>query len=114
MNVITNKTEIEQIFGRYVDKVYPSKVEVLKAFMSGKQLVFYFGIDPTGPNIHLGHITNFLEIKKIINLGHRVILLIGDFTARIGDPTGKEHARKILSEDEVRKKIGRASCRERV
>jgi tyrosyl-tRNA synthetase len=60
------------------------------------------GIDPTGPDIHFGHTTNLLVLKKIIELGHNVILLIGDFTAQTGDPTDKNATRKILSSEEVK------------
>lgn len=96
------KSVKEFLDSRYIENIFPSKERAKEIFMSGKRLTFYFGIDPTGPDIHLGNSTNLLLIKKLINLGHKVILLIGDFTASIGDPTGKESARKPLTEKEVR------------
>ena len=73
--------------------------------ISGKQLVFYLGIDPTGPDIHLGHTTNLFVLKKLWGLGHKIILLIGDFTATIGDPTDKEAARRPLTEKEIKENM---------
>lgn len=99
--VITNENEIDDLFSRYLDSVLPSKEKAVEMLKSGRKLSFYLGIDPTGPDIHLGHTTNLLFLKKLKHLGHRIILLIGDFTAKVGDPTGKESARKKLSEKEV-------------
>lgn len=103
--VIIDESKIKEIFGRYTETVFPSPEKALEIFKSGRQLTFYLGIDPTGPDIHLGHLTNFLVLKKIIQLGHRVILLIGDFTARIGDPTGKDTARQPLSKGQVKENM---------
>lgn len=105
VKVITDENQIKEIFGRYAQAVFPSSEKALEVFKSGRRLTFYLGIDPTGPDIHLGHVTNFLVLKKIINLGHKVILLIGDFTARIGDPTGKDTARQPLSKDQVKENM---------
>lgn len=101
-NIETNKEKISEVFNRYVESVFPSKEKAIEMLMSGKELVFYFGIDPTGPDIHLGHTTNFLVLKKIIDLGHKVIALIGDFTAQTGDPSGKDTTRKSLTEKEIK------------
>ena len=102
MPVETNLKKIKEIlFSRYIEKVYPSKEKLKNLLKSGKRLAIYIGIDPTAPHLHLGHSTNFLLLKKFQELGHKVILLIGDFTARIGDPTGKLSARKPLSEQEI-------------
>ncbi len=103
--IITDSKLIEDIFGRYTENIYPSKVKAEEILMSGNHLSFYMGIDPTGPDIHLGHTTNFFVLKKLIDLGHKVILLIGDFTAQIGDPTGKDTSRKPLSEDDIKQNM---------
>lgn len=66
---------------------------------------FYIGCDATGPDLHIGHATNFLLLERLRKLGHDIIILFGDFTARIGDPTEKDTARKMLSEQEVEKNI---------
>ena len=85
---------------RWVDKIYPSKEVFLKALKS-KKLRIYIGIDPTAPHLHLGHSTNFLLLRRFQDLGHKIIILIGDFTARIGDPTGKDSTRKPLTKEQV-------------
>lgn len=96
------KEEVENLVNsRYVENILPSKEEFKKALESGRKLLFYIGVDPTAPKLHLGHSTNFLFLRKVQDLGHKVILLVGDFTARIGDPTGKDETRKPLSKEEV-------------
>jgi len=65
-------------------------------------LVVKFGVDPTTPDIHLGHSVILLKLRTFQELGHKVVLLIGDFTARIGDPSGRIKARKSLSAKEVK------------
>jgi tyrosyl-tRNA synthetase len=64
-------------------------------------LIVKFGADPTVPDIHLGHTVVLLKLKEFQNLGHRVCFIIGDFTARIGDPSGRTQTRKALSQKEV-------------
>jgi tyrosyl-tRNA synthetase len=101
MKTITDSQKIEEILTRCVETIYPSKESLEKVLKKGKKLVIYHGVDPTAPHLHLGHSTNYLLLKKFQELGHQVILLIGDFTARIGDPTGKSTARKSLTKEEV-------------
>lgn len=93
----------EIVFSRYIEKIYPSQKELENLLKSGKKLTVYIGIDPTASQLHLGHSTNFLLLKKFQKLGHKVILLIGDFTALIGDPTGRLEARKPLVKQEILK-----------
>src|SRR3989338_8203433 len=90
-----------EFLNRWADAIYPSKEKFLAALESKKRLVFYLGIDPTAPHLHLGHSTNFLLLKKLQELGHKIIILVGDFTARIGDPTGKDSTRKPLTKEQV-------------
>ena len=92
--------KIEEIINRWTDKIYPSKKEFLKEF-NLRKLTIYHGVDPTAPSLHLGHSTNYLLLKKFQEMGHKIILLIGDFTAQIGDPTGKLSARKSLTKKQV-------------
>lgn len=87
---------------RWIDTIYPSEEEFFRALTSRK-LVIYHGVDPTAPQLHLGHSTNYLLLRKLQNLGHKIILLIGDFTAQIGDPTGKSSVRKSLTKEEIKK-----------
>lgn len=98
---ITDRTLIEKKLSRYAEMFFPSKTEVLDSLSSGEAMVFYMGIDPTGPDIHLGHTVGLFLLKKLSELGHKIIILMGDFTARIGDPSGKNSTRKQLTEKEV-------------
>ncbi|OCL26823.1 tyrosine--tRNA ligase [Orenia metallireducens] len=73
-----------------------------KSEEEGKPLKIKLGLDPTAPDIHLGHTVVLQKLKQFQDLGHEIILLIGDFTGRIGDPTGKSKARTQLTEEEVK------------
>jgi tyrosyl-tRNA synthetase len=72
-----------------------------KSLQEGKPLRVKLGIDPTAPDIHLGHSVVLRKLRQFQELGHKVILIIGDFTARIGDPTGRSETRKVLSQEEI-------------
>lgn len=93
--------KIEEILTRGVTKIYPSKEELEKVLRSGKKLRLYQGFDPTGPQLHLGHMVGLRKLRQWQDLGHHVIFLIGDFTGMVGDPSGKTAARKVLSHEEV-------------
>ncbi len=73
-----------------------------KSFKTDTPLRIKAGFDPTAPDIHLGHTVLLEKMRQFQDLGHEVILLIGDFTAMIGDPTGKSETRKPLSDEDVR------------
>ena len=100
--IVTDDKKIEKLLTRRIEAVFPSKEEAEKRLKDGKQLRVYLGIDPTGPDLHLGHTIPLLFLKQLLELGHKPILVIGDFTARIGDPTDKEAARKPLTGKEVK------------
>jgi tyrosyl-tRNA synthetase len=72
-----------------------------KKLTSGERLRVYWGIDPTGAQIHLGHTLSLRKLKSFSELGHEVILVIGSFTAMIGDPTGRDAARAPLTKEDV-------------
>jgi tyrosyl-tRNA synthetase len=72
------------------------------ALESGRKLRVKLGIDPTKPDIHLGHAVVLRKLREFQNLGHQIVLIIGDFTATIGDPSGRSDARKPLTEKEVK------------
>ncbi|MCX6747424.1 MAG: tyrosine--tRNA ligase [Candidatus Nomurabacteria bacterium] len=100
--IITNEEKIEDLLTRSVAEILPTKNGLRDALMSGKKLRIYIGTDATGTSLHLGHATNYMILEKFRALGHEVIFLIGDFTARIGDPTDKgDAARKQLSREDV-------------
>lgn len=103
--VITDEKLIDEFLNRGVENVYPSKEELKRVLMSGKQISIYNGIDPTGPTLHIGHGSTLLKLRELQNLGHKIILLIGDFTGRIGDPTDKASARKQLTAKEVKNNL---------
>jgi tyrosyl-tRNA synthetase len=99
--VIIDEKIIDEILSRSVAEILPSKDEFRKLLLSGKKIKFYIGTDPTGTSLHLGHATNYIVLERLRKLGHQAIFLIGDFTARIGDPTDKKAIRKSLSRQEV-------------
>ena len=103
MNKInTNSKQIDEILNRgTIVEILPTKKEFLEKLLSGERLKFYIGFDATAPTLHLSHAKNIMLLEKFRKLGHEVILLFGDFTARIGDPTGESSARKQLSREEV-------------
>lgn len=68
-----------------------------------KKLRVKFGADPTSPDLHLGHAVALNKLKQFQDAGHQVVFIIGDYTARIGDPSGKSKARPALTNDEIRK-----------
>lgn len=78
-----------------------SEDELIKKLESGKKLNIKLGMDPTAPDLHLGHAVVLSKLKEFQDLGHNVTFLIGDFTARIGDPTGKSKTRPPLSEAQI-------------
>lgn len=77
------------------------KKKLEKSMATGKPLKIKLGLDPTAPDIHLGHTVVLRKLKLFQELGHEVIILIGDFTARIGDPTGKSATRKPLDPETI-------------
>jgi tyrosyl-tRNA synthetase len=93
--------KIEKFLNRGISNIYPSKDFLKEKLKSGKQLKIYLGIDPTGPTLHLGHAIPIKKLSELQKMGHKIIILMGDFTARIGDPTGKSEARKQLTKKQV-------------
>jgi tyrosyl-tRNA synthetase len=100
--VDTNPEKVEEILTRSVSAVLPTKDLLRKEILSGRRLRIYIGADATSSKLHLGHATNFILMEKLRQLGHEVIFLFGDFTAKIGDPTDKSAARVRLSDKEVK------------
>ncbi|MBI4059268.1 tyrosine--tRNA ligase [Candidatus Microgenomates bacterium] len=92
--------DLLEALSRWTTDILPSREEFLKVIQQ-KKLVIYHGVDPTGPDLHLGHSTNLLLMRAFQDADHHVILLFGDFTARIGDPTDKTATRKALTEEEI-------------
>jgi tyrosyl-tRNA synthetase len=99
--VSTDKKQIDWVLLHGVEHVYPSADALRARLMKGERLRVYVGVDPTGPTLHLGHAIWLQKLAEVQTLGHEVIMLIGDFTAMIGDPTDKSATRKVLTRDEV-------------
>jgi len=93
--------KITELLTRSVDRIYPSRETLEKVLHSGKKLKLYQGFDPTGDKLHLGHMVGLKKLAAWQALGHHVIFLIGDFTAMVGDPSGKFSTRKILTHQET-------------
>ncbi len=98
--VSTNPQKIEEALTKGVKRIYPSRGDLEKVLKSGRRIRIYNGIDPTG-KLHIGHLVVLKKMKQFQDLGHEIIILIGDFTATIGDPTGKDATRKPLTRKEV-------------
>lgn len=95
--------KIDELLTRGVDTVYPTKETLEKVLRSGKKLTLYQGFDPTGIQMHIGHMVGLRKLAQFQKLGHKVIFLIGDGTGLAGDPSGKTRARdKFLSRGELR------------
>ncbi len=97
----TNPQKVEEFLTKGVENVFPNKDYLRARLLSGNKLTIYLGIDPTGPTLHMGHAIQLKKLAEFQKLGHQVILLIGDFTAMIGDPTDKKAVRKQLTRKEV-------------
>ena len=91
----------KHLFSRYVETVYPSEDFLEKQLSGGKKLTVYYGIDPTSSLIHLGHSVPLRLLSLIQRMGHKVILVFGDFTGMIGDPSGRDAQRKPLTKSRV-------------
>lgn len=100
-NVNTDQAAVAAFLTRAVENVYPTPEALGALLKSGKRITVYLGVDPSGPSLHLGHAIALRKLAELQRLGHRVILLIGDFTAMIGDPTDKTATRVKLTREQV-------------
>jgi tyrosyl-tRNA synthetase len=96
--------KIKELLTRNVEKVV-DRQHLERVLKSGKQLRVKLGIDPTGPKIHLGRAVSLWKLRAFQELGHRIVLIIGDFTAQIGDASDKKAMRRVLSEKEVKENM---------
>lgn len=104
MKVITDKNKISRLLSRGVEDIF-IKEDLEKKLSSGKVLRVKFGIDPTGPKIHLGRAATMRKLKEFQDLGHKVVLIVGDFTAMIGDPSDKLEKRPMLTEKKIKENM---------
>jgi len=104
-----------QLIRRGVAEIVPEdelKQKLFNSIKNNKKLKIKLGLDPTAPDIHLGHTVVLNKLRQFQDLGHEVHLIIGDFTAQIGDPSGKSETRKQLSPEEV--KLNAATYQEQI
>ena len=100
------KLRLSEILTRGVAEVIERR-SLENKLKSGRKLRIKHGIDPTGPNIHIGRAIQFWKLKKFQDMGHKIVFIIGDFTAQIGDASDKQAARKPLTAAEVSKNMKR-------
>src|SRR5919199_5018286 len=98
MNAVPNT---DRIFANAVDIIPREELE--RRLKSGAKLRVKLGIDPTAPDIHLGFVIVLKKLKEFQELGHTAVLVIGDYTARVGDPSGRSKTRPILSPEKIEK-----------
>ncbi len=98
---MNKKEQIDLILRRTVE--VHNRETLIEKLNSGKKLVVKFGADPSRPDLHLGHTVPLRALKILQELGHEIVFVIGDFTAMIGDPSGKSKTRPSLSFEETRK-----------
>ena len=104
MKININKQQIKELLMRGVNEVIDFK-HLEKRLLSGEKLRVKFGIDPTSPNIHLGRAVALLKLRDFQQLGHQIVLIIGDFTGVIGDTSDKDSERPMLLEKDVQENL---------
>ncbi len=102
--ISTDNKKIHEILTRGVEEIFVK--ESLEAKLrSGKKLRIKLGIDPTGKNIHIGNAVTLWKLRAFQDLGHQVVLVVGDFTAKIGDPSDKLDKRPMLSTEQIKENL---------
>jgi len=105
MEIKTDRKIINRILNKSIEQILPDKESLEKKLLSGERLNIYQGFDPTADTLHVGHTVGMRKLEDFRKLGHNVIFLIGDFTARIGDPSDKTEARTsaraVLTKEEI-------------
>jgi len=104
MKISTEQNKINEILERGVEEI-TNKKHLQEALLSGRQLRIKLGIDPTENKIHIGRATQLLKLKDFQDLGHKIVLIIGDFTAQIGDASDKNSMRPPLTEKEIKENL---------
>lgn len=97
----TRAEKVAEVLERGIEKIYPSSSFLKKKLLAGRPLKIYAGFDPTASSLHLGHLALLNKLAQLQELGHQVFFLIGDFTALIGDPSGRSAARPQLTKKEI-------------
>ena len=92
--------DLESVITRGVSEII-SRDEFIRMLQSGKKLRLKMGFDPSRPDIHLGHVVGLRKLRQLQDLGHQVVLIVGDWTAQIGDPSGQSATRTMLTHEQV-------------
>ncbi len=110
--ILSQKPEIEELVAEQLKIFKKGTLEILQedelsqkirnSIMQKRPLTVKLGLDPSAPDIHLGHTVVLRKVRQMQEFGHRAVIIIGDFTGKIGDPTGRSKTRKQLSEEQVR------------
>jgi tyrosyl-tRNA synthetase len=98
---VPTEAELDWITRRAVAEIIPYE-EFVRALQSGRSLRLKMGFDPSAPDLTLGHAVGLRKLRQLQDLGHRVVIIVGDWTARIGDPSGQSKTRPMLTEEQVK------------
>lgn len=99
----SNNEKIKKLFLEGGVEEVIGRGELEKKLLSGKKLIVKFGADPTRPDLHLGHAVPLRKMREFQDLGHKVVFLIGDATTKIGDPSGRDKTRPVMTDAEIKK-----------
>jgi tyrosyl-tRNA synthetase len=99
-----DKLDPDELLSRGVDKII-GEDELREALNGKRKLRIKFGVDPTRPDLHIGHSVALRKLRHFQDLGHTVIFLIGDYTTKIGDPSGKNETRPMLSDADIKQNV---------
>ncbi len=99
-----DKEKVKQLLSRNVQEIVDYQ-HLEKRLLKGEKLRVKHGVDPTGPQIHLGRAITLWKLREFQELGHQIVLILGDYTAQIGDPSDKLHKRPFLSEKQIKKNL---------
>lgn len=107
IKIDTSPEKIDKILDRgVIVDILPSKKEFRSKLLSGDRIKIYIGIDPTSTSLHLSHAKNIMVLEELRSLGHEIVIVMGNFTAKIGDPTNMvKGARKQLSDKDIEKNV---------
>lgn len=98
---VVDPQKIDWFLHHGIEEILPSRDALREKLLRGERIRVYLGVDPSGPTMHIGHAVALQKLAELQELGHEVILLLGDFTAMIGDPTDKLATRKQLTREQV-------------
>ncbi len=101
INKSPNSKDMNYLLKRAVAEII-SETELVQLLQSGKTLRIKEGLDPSSPDIHVGHMASLRKMRQFQDLGHKIVIIVGDWTAQIGDPTGRSVTRPMLTAEQVK------------